>query len=87
MVAMTVYVSDAFGPFNGRIWYQLVGTNEGELDYFAVSKLGLKPKWLQKTGGYLHYDLSPAKRKLALQRGAKYLPTRELLKRVKRRKP
>lgn len=81
---MTVYVDD-LRTWNGKQWAHLVGTNEGELEYFAVSRLELKTKWLQKTGGYLHYDLSPAKRELALIRGAKYLPTRELLKRVKRK--
>lgn len=80
---MTVYVSDAFGPFNGKIWYHLVGTSADELDYFAVVKLDLKVAWRQRTGGYTHYDLRPAKRDEALRKGARYLPTRELLKRVK----
>jgi hypothetical protein len=82
---MTVYVDD-LRTWGGKQWCHLVGTNEGELDYFATSRLDLRAKWRQDTGGYLHYDLTPAKRKLALRRGAKYLPTKELLKRVERRK-
>ena len=80
---MTVYVDD-LREWNGRQWCHLVGTNEGELETFAVSRLELKKKWLQSVGGYLHYDLSPAKRELALRRGAKYISTEELKKRVRR---
>ena len=82
---MTVYVDD-LRTWNGKQWCHLVGTNEGELETFAVSRLELKTKWLQTTGGYLHYDLSKAKRTLALQRGAKYIPTEELQRRVRRRR-
>ena len=82
---MTVYVDD-LRTWNGRTWCHLCGTNEGELETFAVSRLELKTKWLQTTGGYLHYDLRPALRELALKRGAKYIPTEELQRRV-RKKP
>jgi hypothetical protein len=50
-------------------------------------KLGLKSDWAQTTGGYRHYNLRPKLREEALRRGAKYIPTEELLKRVKRREP
>jgi len=81
---VTVYVDD-LRTWGNKRWCHLVSTSESELAYFAVSKLGLKTKWLQETGGYLHYDLSPAKRELALKRGAQYLPTEDLLRRVRRR--
>ena len=80
---MTVYVDD-LRTWNGRSWCNLVATNESELDLFAVSKLGLKTQWLQRTGGYLHYDLRPALRDEALRKGARYISTEELLKRVRR---
>ena len=78
---MTVYVDD-LREWNGRRWCHLVGTDLEELDYFAVVKLGLKRKWKQ-TGRYTHYDLRPAMREKALHKGARYLPTKELLKRIK----
>jgi hypothetical protein len=82
---MTVYVDD-LRTWNGRRWCNLVATNESELDMFAMLKLGLRPRWRQSTGGYLHYDLRPALREVALRRGAKYIPTEELLKRVRGRR-
>lgn len=81
---MTVYVDD-LRSWGGKKWCHLVGTEESELDYFATSCLGLKRKWRQNTGGHLHYDLTPANRELALRMGARYLPTEELLKRVRKR--
>ena len=81
---MTVYVDD-LREWNGKVWCDLVGTNEGELELFAVTKLELKTKWLQTNGGYLHYCLRPALRELALRRGAKYIPTEELQRRVRKR--
>lgn len=81
---MTVYVDD-LRSWNGKQWCHLVGTNESELDLFAVTKLELKTKWRQRTGGYLHYDITAAKREIALRRGARYIPTEELKRRVKPR--
>lgn len=81
---MAVYVDD-LREWNGRQWCELVGTNESELELFAVTKLELKPKWLQTTGGYKHYHLRPALRELALRRGAKYIPTEELKRRIRPR--
>jgi hypothetical protein len=83
---MTVYVDD-LREWNGKKWCDLVGTDASELDYFAIVKLGLKSDWAQTTGGYRHYNLRPKLREEALRRGAKYIPTEELLKRVKRREP
>lgn len=79
---MTVYVDD-LREWNGRSWCHLVGTNADELDDFAIVRLGMKRAWRQTTGGYVHYDLRPKKREEALRRGAKYIPTEELKKRVK----
>lgn len=58
-----------------------------ELHAFA-RRLGLKREWFQPRSSP-HYDLSPAKRELALLRGAKFRPAREwaLEKACKRRRP
>jgi len=79
---MTVYVDD-LRTWNGKEWCELVATSLDELDYFAVVRLHLKLVWKQTNGRYTHYDLTPRLRHDALVRGAKYMPTRELLKRIR----
>lgn len=54
-----------------------------ELVNFA-DRIGLKPNWLQTESSVIHYDLTPNKRKLALEAGAIELNTKELLARCKR---
>lgn len=57
--------------------------SEAELVEFAVS-IGLKPRYLQRKSA-LHFDLTPTKRKLAVEAGAIELNRREgreLMKRV-----
>jgi hypothetical protein len=84
---VTVFVDDPKVHPGGKQWCHLLGTNEKELDYFAICKLGLKAEYKQTRAAghrYTHYDLTPAKRRSALRKGARYMPTRELLARVGR---
>lgn len=57
-----------------------------ELHAFAA-KLGLKRSWFQNHPLAPHYDLSPAKRELALKLGAEFITARtQALARIEKRK-
>lgn len=81
---MTVYVDD-LRTWNGKTWCSLCGTNASELDAFAMLKLGLRPGWVQNVGGFRHYDLRPKLREVALRKGARYISTEDLMRRVRKR--
>ena len=79
---MVVYVDDMqmqaqVGQLIG-IWSHLFSDESIiELDEFA-EKLGLKPEWIQNSNGFVHYDVTQAKRLKALRLGAKQISYRDL---------
>lgn len=83
---MTIYVDE---PRTWRVgfenWCHLWSDTMdiAELNTFA-KQIGLRPTWIQRsnglTGPFVHYDLSPAKRALALQNGAQFMSLMEWLK-------
>jgi hypothetical protein len=77
-----VYVDEAVWLFRGQYWCHMWSDNTNHLVEFA-QKIGLKPHWLQtKNRRFLHFDLSPAKRALAIKNGAIEVNAVELLKLV-----
>ena len=66
-----------------KTWSHMVSdTSEEELHAFAA-KLGLKREWaqLRPQVSAAHYDITPAKRELALRLGAVAVTSRELARR------
>ena len=57
---------------NGTGWCHMWADSEAELLTFA-EYIGLKKEWAQRRPRLLHFDLTPAKRELALDNGA--IPT------------
>ena len=55
-------------------------SNLSELHQMAA-RLGLRRAWFQDKPTHPHYDLTPAKRALAIKLGAKVVTTHELLRR------
>ncbi len=65
-------------------WYHLVSIpkNNNELIKFAES-IGLKKEWIQKPNKCdSHFDITENKRKLAIQKGAIPITTKELCKKL-----
>ena len=84
---MTVYVSpivvymiSGYAKRYGNKWCHLMTDGEPkELHRFAKS-IGLNRNWAQREGTrYLHYDLVPSKRKLAVNNGAIEVSEREIV--------
>jgi hypothetical protein len=73
----------AVGARNRDTWCHLWADSIQELQAFARS-LRLKSAWFQDKPGFPHYDLTPAKRRLALMMGAhcgdlkEFLQTRQV---------
>lgn len=66
-----------------KLWCHMVSdTSEDKLHEFAA-KLGLKRSWaqLRPKSSAAHYDLTPAKRELAIKLGASAVTGRELVMR------
>ena len=77
-----IYVDDmcmraTVGQLNG-IWSHMFSDESiTELDEFA-ERLGLHPRWIQNSRGFIHYDVTEAKRQEALRLGAKLISWRDL---------
>jgi hypothetical protein len=85
---MTIYVDDQMthikGKFSGYCHMWTDGTHD-ELNGFALG-MGLKLKWAQHKKGaivkdFYHFDISPAMRIRALEKGAVYMPLSQWIKR------
>lgn len=83
---MTVYVDalvvwpNAWGPFKGGSCHMFADADE-ELHELAA-RIGMKRSWFQNHRALPHYDLTPAKRLLAIAAGAVERSAREhMLKR------
>ena len=76
-----IYVDQPIHPWRGKLWCHLVADDLDELHDFAT-KLGLKRSWFQKHRIQPHYDITEAKRAIAVSMGAKELTTEEMAERV-----
>lgn len=78
-----VFVDQAIFPFRGQNYCHLWCPDTNYLIEFAQT-LGLNPNWLQaKNKRFLHFDLSPNKRELAIKLGAKELTALEMVNMVR----
>ncbi|WP_460198957.1 DUF4031 domain-containing protein (plasmid) [Xanthomonas campestris pv. passiflorae] len=66
---MAVYVDDAVWPWRGKRWAHLMADSLDELHEFA-QRLGLRRNWFQDRASGAHYDITDAKREMALRIGA-----------------
>ena len=78
---MTVYVDDPRHPLGRMKMCHMLADTVDELHDMAES-LGLKLEWFQGD----HYDVSLAKRKLAVSMGAKEVTSRDLVELRRRRR-
>lgn len=84
-----IFVDDMHAPFRsknvgGRIMlmsHLFSDASVAELEEFA-HKLGLNPKWIQNSNGFVHYDVSSSKRIHAIALGATPITYRDLPKYV-----
>lgn len=88
---MSVYVDElrVWGYAKHRCFKQgschLTADTVEELHAFAKS-IGMRREWFQARSSTPHYDLSPAKRAMALRQGAVFVPAREqAIKRMRER--
>ena len=74
---MAVYVDDMEARFRGMIMCHMLADSTAELLAMA-DKIGLQRKWLQRPGDPgEHFDVSKAKKALAIKHGAKEISWRE----------
>lgn len=69
-----IYVDEIFDyqsniAGHGGKWCHLFSDNTAALHDFAAS-IGLKREWFQDRPRFPHYDITPAKRALAIKKGA-----------------
>ena len=74
---MTIYVDNFKAPWKLTVWCHMIATTPEELHTFAKT-LGLKRIWAQGNPRFPHYDLTPAKKVMAIKLGAKEVTVREL---------
>jgi hypothetical protein len=69
---------------SGQWCHMWSDASDYELDAFAVAALCLRTAWSHESygasGRFYHYDLRPSKRKLALKRGAVFMPLTDWIK-------
>lgn len=76
---MPVYVDNPQHQFGRMKMCHMIADTKDEL-LTMVDTIGVKRKWIQKEGTpWEHFDISLAKRKLAVSAGAKEITTRELV--------
>lgn len=77
---MAVYVDPIFNYGRKGFWcHMATDGNIEELHAFAIS-VGLRRSWFQNHRLHPHYDLTPNKRRLAIQRGAIEVDAKELMR-------
>lgn len=86
MITVMVYVDNAEIPYKGMIMCHMIADSTAELLEMA-RKLFLLPSWIQYPHTPKeHFDISLAKKKMALQYGAKEITKRELSLMIRGRK-
>ena len=79
---MSVYIDDALLPYARMRMCHMVADSTEEL-FEMVDRIGVARKWIQAAGTRReHFDISKAKRVLAVAAGAIEISTRELAARV-----
>ncbi len=82
---MTVYVDDFSGRFRGMIMCHMAADTTLELHRMA-DRLGLVRHWIQHGGTWKeHYDISQARRRLAVYYGAQEVTGRQLVVMMRKR--
>ena len=75
---MSVYVDDMAAPYGRMVMCHMIADSTEELLEMA-DRIGVARKWIQNEGTYReHFDISKAKRALAVQYGAVEVTQREL---------
>lgn len=83
---MAVYVDDLYKKYGRMKMSHMIADSKTEL-LDMVDKIGIKRKWIQKEGTVLeHFDVSMAKRQLAISNGAIAITWRELGQKIIDRK-
>jgi len=76
-----IYVDQPIHSWKGKKWCHLVADDIQELHDFAT-KLKLKREWFHNHRIQPHYDITAAKRELAISLGAKPITTKQMSERV-----
>lgn len=75
---MSVYVDDYYAPYRGMRMCHMIADTHEELMAMALT-ICLWSGWIQNRGTYReHFDISTAKRKLAIRAGAIPISVKEL---------
>lgn len=82
---MSVYVDQSQYKYGRMVMCHMVADSIDELHLMA-DKIGIKRKWFQDHKTLPHYDICMAKRKLAIQFGAKEISNADLKKLIKIRR-
>lgn len=83
-----IYVDAAIHPWRNKLWCHLFSEDIDALHAFAA-RLGMRREWFQQPpkASWFHYDITAAKRVVALRLGAKeasHVETLVIAKRVMR---
>lgn len=82
---MPVYIDNFNAQFNGMIMCHMIADTTDEL-LAMVNKIGVNPKWIQQAGtANEHFDISTAKKKIALKAGAIEINMRDYARMVNER--
>lgn len=83
---MAVYVDDMEARLGRMVMCHMIADSTEELLAIA-DRIGVQRRWLQDAGTYReHFDISKAKRALAVRAGAVEIPMRQLARRVAARR-
>lgn len=80
-----IYVDEAIFPFKRQLWCHMFSHDLDALHNMA-QRLGLKREYFQDKQHFPHYDLSPAKRALAVKFGAKEVSCEKMISIVRNNK-
>lgn len=79
---MSVYVDDMEAPLGRMIMCHMIADSTSELLEMA-DRIGVSRRWIQSAGTYReHFDISKAKRALAIEHGAVELSQMELARKL-----
>jgi hypothetical protein len=83
---VSVFVDDGKYPYGRLLMCHMIADTSEELLAMA-RRIGVAENWIQKAGTAMeHFDICQTKRALAIQCGAIGITTRELSKKVMRRR-
>ncbi len=83
---MTVYVDDMRAPFGRMTMCHMIADTSDELHAMART-IGVDPRWIQRESTHReHYDVSLAKRALAVKAGAKEITMRDVARILNRKR-